>query len=123
MSFTFTPSNDRVLCVYSPQGIAPGNSWTGGRFFEGVQNYRENKDKGNENKILLEDFSCAMVKWTGMVKIKHKYLAGTASVMPCQNSSWIPSLRIYGEGRTQIPLSSPTTIGPLARIQDRQGLY
>ena len=31
-------------------------------------------------------------------------------------------LRIYGEGRTQIPLSSPATIGPLARIQDRQGL-
>ena len=25
-------------------------------------------------------------------------------------------LRIYGEERTQIPLSSPATIGPLARI-------
>ena len=32
-------------------------------------------------------------------------------------------LRIYREGRTQIPLSLPATIGPLARIQDRQGLY
>ena len=32
-------------------------------------------------------------------------------------------LRIYGEGRTQISLSSPAMIGPLARIQDRQGLY
>ena len=32
-------------------------------------------------------------------------------------------LRIYGEGRTQIPLCSPATIGPLPRIQDRQGLY
>ena len=29
VSFKFTPSNDRVLCVYAPQGIAPGNSWTG----------------------------------------------------------------------------------------------
>ena len=123
VSFKFTPSNDRVLFVYAPQGIAPGNSWTGGRFFEGLQNCRENKDKGNENKILLEDFNCTVVKWTGMVKIKHKDLIGTAPVMPCQNSSWIPSLRIYGEGRTQIPLSSTAAIGPLARIQDRQGLY
>ena len=49
VSFKSTPSDDRVLCVYAPQGIAPGNSWTGGRFFEGLQNYRENKDKGNEN--------------------------------------------------------------------------
>ena len=32
-------------------------------------------------------------------------------------------LRIYGEGRIQIPLSLPAAIGPLARIQDRQGLY
>ena len=27
--------------------------------------------------------------------------------MPCKNSSWIMDSRIYGEGRTQIPLSSP----------------
>ena len=26
VSFKFTPSNDRVLCVYATQGIAPGNS-------------------------------------------------------------------------------------------------
>ena len=44
-------------------------------------------------------------------------------VIPSLNSSWITRLRIYGEGRTQIPLNSPTTIGLLARIQDRQGLY
>ena len=31
--------------------------------------------------------------------------------------------RIYEEGRTHIPLISPTTIGPLAGIQDRLGLY
>ena len=63
------------------------------------------------------------IKWTGMVKIKHKDLIGAAPVMPCQNALWIASLRIYREGRTQIPLSSPATIGPLARNQDRQGLY
>ena len=43
----------------------------------------------------------------------------------CYNYSLIvdDGLRIYREGRTQIPLSSPAMIGPLARIQDRQGLY
>ena len=41
--------------------------------------------------------------------------------MPCLKASWIMGLRIYGEGRTQIPLSSPATIGPLPKIQDRQG--
>ena len=54
---------------------------------------------------------------------KQKDFIGVTPVMPCQNSSWIMGLRIYGEGRTQIPLSSPATIGPLARIRDRQGLY
>ena len=43
-----------------------------------------------------------------------------ALIMHCQNSSWIMGLRIYGEGRTQIPLSSAATIGHLARIQDRK---
>ena len=122
-SFKFTPSNDRAFCVYAPQGIAPGNSRTEGRFFEGLQNYMENKDKGNENKIILEDFNCTMDKMDRDGENKHNDLTGPAPVMPCQNSSWITSLRIYGEGRTQIPLSSPATIGPLPRIQDRQGLY
>ena len=53
------------------------------------------------------------IKQTGMVKIKDKDFIGVVSVMPCLNSSWIMGLRIYGEGRTQIPLSSPATIGPL----------
>ena len=46
-----------------------------------------------------------------MVKIKYKDFIGAAPVMPCRNSLWIMGLRIYGEGRTQIPLSSPATIG------------
>ena len=33
-----------------------------GRFFEGLQNYMKNKNKGNENKIILEDFNFAMDK-------------------------------------------------------------
>ena len=31
-------------------------------FFEGLQNYMENKHKGNENKIILGDFNCTMDK-------------------------------------------------------------
>ena len=58
-----------------------------------------------------------------MMKIKHKDFIGDVPIMPCENSLWIMGLRIYGEGRTQIPLNSPATIDPLARIQDRQGLY
>ena len=63
------------------------------------------------------------IKWPGMVKIKQKDFIGAGPVMPCQKPSWIMELRIYGEGRTHIPLISPATIGPLAKIHDRQGLY
>ena len=58
-----------------------------------------------------------------MMKMKHKGFKDAVPIMHCQNSSWKMGPRIYGEGRTQILLSSPTTIGPSARIQDRQGLY
>ena len=57
-----------------------------------------------------------------MVKMKHKEFIGATLVMPCQASSWIMGLRIYGQGRTQILLSLPAMICPLARIQDRQGI-
>ena len=48
-----------------------------------------------------------------MVKIKHRTFIGAAPVIPCQNSSSIMGLRIYGKGRTLILLSSPAVIGPL----------
>ena len=32
------------------------------RFFEGLQDYMQNKNKGNKNKIMLEDFNCTMDK-------------------------------------------------------------
>ena len=44
-----------------------------------------------------------------MMKTKHKEFVGAVPVMLCLNSSWIMELRIYGEGRTRIPLSSPAT--------------
>ena len=50
-----------------------------------------------------------------MVKIKHKDFIGAVPGTPCLNSSWVIGLRIYGEGRTQIPLSSRATIGPLPK--------
>ena len=49
--------------VFMPlQCIAPGNRWLEGGFFEGLQNYMENKNEGNENKIILGDFNCTMDK-------------------------------------------------------------
>ena len=123
VSFKFTPSNDRVLCVYVPSWYSTREHLDRGRFFEGLQNYMENKNKGSENKITLEDFNCTMDKMVRMVKIKYRDFIGAVPVMPCQNSSSIMHLRIYGEGKTQILLSSPAATGPLARIQDRRGLY
>ena len=62
VSFKVTPSTDRVLCVYTLQGMAQWNSWLGGRFFEGLENYMEIKKEGNENKKILGDFNCTMDK-------------------------------------------------------------
>ena len=43
------------------QGIAPENSWLRGRFFEGIQNYIQNKNEINENNI-IGDLNCTMDK-------------------------------------------------------------
>ena len=42
----------------------------------------------------------------------------------CFNYAFIVDngLGIYGEGKTQVSLTSPAVIGPLGRIQDTQGL-
>ena len=47
-SFKVTPSNDRVLCVCAPWGHR--TRLAGGRFFEGLQHYMENKNELNEDK-------------------------------------------------------------------------
>ena len=86
----------------------------------------ENKNEGNRNILILgylEILIVLRVKWTEMLKIKHKHFIDAVPIMVCQNPFWIMGLRIYGKGRIQIPLSSPAMIGLLARIQDRQGLY
>ena len=60
MSFKITLSNNRVLCVYAPSGYSTREQLIKGRFFEGVQNYMDNKCEENENKILLGDFNNTM---------------------------------------------------------------
>ena len=112
----------KVLCL-CPFRVQHQRRAGQGRFFEGLQNYMQNENEGNENKIMPGDLNCTMDKQTGMVKIKHQDFICAVPIMTCQNSLWIMGLRIYGEGRTQIPLSSPAMIGSLPRIQDRQGLY
>ena len=115
-SFKLTPSNDRVLCVYAPLGYSTREQLAKGRFFEGLQNYMDNENEGNEKKKYLETLIVLWIKWTCMVEIKHKYFIDAVPIIPCQISSWIMGLRIYGKGRTQIALISPTTIGLLGRI-------
>ena len=87
------------------------------------QNYIQNKNEGNENKITIGDLNCTMDKIDRDGENKHRDFIGAVPIVICENSSWIMGLRIYGERRTQIPLSSPAAIGPLPRIQDTQGLY
>ena len=76
----------------------------------------ENKNEGNENKIILADVNCTMDKMDryGRNKTQRLYRC-------CSNYTVIVDngLMIYVEKRIQIPLSSPTMIGPLAKIQDR----
>ena len=59
LSIEVTPSNDRVLSL---QGIAPDNSWLGGGTFLKDYIYMQNKNEGNENKIILGGLNCTMDK-------------------------------------------------------------
>ena len=110
MSFKFTPSNDRVLCIYALSSYSTREQLDRGRFFKGLQNYMENKIKGNENKIILQDFNCNMEKMDRDSQNKTQRLYWCCSSYPLSKLI------------VDIPLSSPATIGPLARIQDRHGL-
>ena len=80
----------------------------------------ENKNEGNENKIILETLILLWMKWTDMVEIRQKDLINAVPIMP---SFWIMGLRYFGEGKTRIFLSSTAMIGLFARIQDRRSLY
>ena len=56
-----------------------------------------------------------LIRWTGMVEVKNKDFTVAVRIMTCQNSPCVMGLRIYGEGRTHIPLSSPAAIDPLGQ--------
>ena len=60
--FKVTPFNDRVLCVYAASGHGNRERLARGRFFEGLQNYMENKNEENKKTIILGDFNCTMDK-------------------------------------------------------------
>ena len=118
VSFKFAPSNDRVLSFYAPSGYSTREKLDRVPFFEGPQNYMENKNKLNKNKIILEDFNCTMDKMGRDGENKTQRLYWRCSSYALSKLILDNGLRIYREGRTQIPLSSPPTIRPLARIQD-----
>ena len=48
--------------VCAPSGYSTREQLARGRFFEGLQNYMQNKNEGNENKIMLKNLNCIMDK-------------------------------------------------------------
>ena len=48
--------------VYASSGYSTREQLARGRFLKGIQNYMENTNEGNENKIILGDFNCIVDK-------------------------------------------------------------
>ena len=59
VSFKVTTSNESSVCA--PSGYSTKEQLARGHFFEGLQNYMQNKKEGNENKM-LGDLNCTMIK-------------------------------------------------------------
>ena len=76
----------------------------------------QNKNETNENKIMLGVLNCTMDKIGRDGENKTKRLYRGCSNYALSNSSWIMGLRIYEEGRTQIPPGLSATIGTLPKI-------
>ena len=65
------------------QGITPAREQLArGRFFERLQNYMENKNEENENKIILGEFNCTMDKMNRDGKNKTRRLYTYCSNYP-----------------------------------------
>ena len=120
-SFKVTPSNDRVLCVYAPSGHNAEKQLDKWHFFQGQQNYMENKFEENENKIILGDFNHNMDKVERDYGNRAQETYSVFPIMSCQNSSWIISLRIYAKGRALFSLTSTTTIDSPAQYPGHAG--
>ena len=73
-----------VFSVFSPSGHNTREQLARGSFYEGLQNYMENKNEGNENKIILGDFNCITDKMEREVEIK--LFINAVSIIPCNYS-------------------------------------
>ena len=60
----------------------------------------KNKNKRNENKIILGEFTCTMDKMNKDGGNKSKEFIDVVPIMLYKNSLWMMGSRIYGEGRT-----------------------
>ena len=90
VTFKVTPSNARVLCVYAPSMYSIREQQARWCFFKGLQNYIENKNERNENKIILEDSNCTMDKMDrDGKKIQRLYKKDAIPIMSCLNSRLI----------------------------------
>ena len=76
----------------------------------------ENKNKGDENKIILKDFNCTMDKMVRDGESRTKRLYWCCSSYALSKLIVDKSLRIYGEGRTQIPKYSKEILKSAKKI-------
>ena len=76
----------------------------------------ENKNKGDENKIILKDFNCTMDKMVRDGENRTKRLYWCSSSYALSKLIVDKSLRIYGEGRTQIPKYSKEILKSAKKI-------
>ena len=76
----------------------------------------QNKNEGNENKIMLGAVNCTMDKIDRDGENKTQRLYRCCSNYALCKLILEMGLRIYGEPRTQIPSSSSATIVPLPKI-------
>ena len=68
--------------VFLPlHGIAPGNSWRKGVSMKDCKIIWKTKIREMKTKSYLETLILLWIKWTGMVKIKHKDFIGAAPIM------------------------------------------
>ena len=83
----------------------------------------QNKNEGNENKIMLGDLNCTMDKIDRDGENKTQILYRCCSNYALSKLMVDNGLEDLWRRENPDSLSSPATIGPLPRIQDRQGLY
>ena len=106
MSFNVTPFNDRVLCDYASSRHNTREQLVRDFFFEGLQNYAENKSDGNKNKRRLEEFDFTRDKMDrdGGNRTQRLCFENLIPAMPRQNSLWIMGTRETIEKKETRPI-------------------